>query len=292
MKGVILFILVICCSLLHFACKEDPATKIPALEKALEMSGSKGAADSLVQLYQAAVKAHPEAQAANLHYLSKAANIRFAIDRDAVAAVRLANEAITNEGKGQNLTEPIGVLARIWYAYQYKSTPDLSRNPDDIDAMRASLEQNTPWIDSNLVRLDKALGGPAVYAKVTADTFIQIAEAYSTLIQTTNPDKHVDLLMKAAGLAKTVGNPNKALQLYYNVAEKMPQHPKAPTALFMMAFIYENDLKDLDKAKATYEKFLTTYPNDPDYVDDAQNALKFLGKSPEEIIRQFEKNPQ
>ena len=69
----------------------------------------------------------------------------------------------------------------------------------------------------------------------------------------------------------------------------MPQHPKAPTALFMMGFIYENDLGDLNKAKETYQTFLNRYPNDPDYADDAQNALKFLGKSPEEIIREFEK---
>ena len=44
--------------------------------------------------------------------------------------------------------------------------------------------------------------------------------------------------------------------------------------------------------KSTYEEFLKRYPNDPDYVDDAENALKFLGIPPEEIIKQFEKNPQ
>jgi TolA-binding protein len=102
----------------------------------------------------------------------------------------------------------------------------------------------------------------------------------------------VELNMKAAGLAKTIGEPNTALRFYYNVAEKLPTHPKAPTALFMMGFIYENDLKDMEKAKSTYEEFLKRYPNDPDYVDDAQNALQFLGIPPEEIIKQFEQNQQ
>ncbi len=139
--------------------------------------------------------------------------------------------------------------------------------------------------------LDKEMGGPVVNDNAKADDLIRILEAYSNIVQNSHPDKSVDLLLKAAGLAKTIGNSNKAIQLYYNVGEKMPQHPKAPGA-FMMAFIYENDLKDLDKAKATYEEFLKRYPKDPDYADDAQNALKYLGLSAEEIIRQFEKKPQ
>jgi TolA-binding protein len=57
----------------------------------------------------------------------------------------------------------------------------------------------------------------------------------------------------------------------------------------MIGFVQENDLNQLDKAKATYESFLAKYPNDPDFTDDAQNALKLLGKSPEEIIKEFEK---
>lgn len=279
-------------ALVFFACKPDPVSKIPALEQALAATNSSGTADSLLQMYQEAVKAHPDNHGANLHYRSKAAELIFFRKKDAVGAVRLLNEALKHDGAGQNLSEPVAVLARIWHAYQYKSTPDLSRNPDDIDLMRANLEKNTLWIDSSLSRLDKAMGGADVDSKEDAGPFIEIAEAYSTLLQTSNPDKYVDLLMQAAGLAKTTGNPNKSLQLYYNVAEKMPMHPKAPTALFMMGFIYENDLKDLDQAKKTYEQFLKTYPDDPDYADDAQNALKFLGKSPEEIIRQFEKNPQ
>jgi TolA-binding protein len=40
-----------------------------------------------------------------------------------------------------------------------------------------------------------------------------------------------------------------------------------------------------------YEAFLKKYPND-DFADDAQFLLKNLGKSPEEIIKGFEQNPQ
>ena len=157
---------------LLLACQADPATKIPAAEQALEASDTAGKADTLVQLYLAAVSAHPKKHADNLHYLSKAAEIKFLRNKDAVGAVRLLNGALKEHGQGQNLTEPIGILIRIGHSYIYGATPDLSREPDDIDLMQANLKNNTDWIDSALVRLDNEMGSPAVTDKSKATVFI------------------------------------------------------------------------------------------------------------------------
>lgn len=279
-------------SALLFSCGENFTKKIAALEQELAATNNPVIADSLFRTYQAAIEAHPNKHADNLLYLTKAAEIKFLRNREAVTAVRLVNDGLKVHGEGQDLAEPISLLARIWRVYQHKAAPDMSQNPDDIDLTRLNLERNLQWLDSALVRLDRAMGGVAVTDKSKADLFIQISEGYSTIVQAVDPKKFVELNMKAAGLAKTIGEPNTALRFYYNVAEKLPTHPKAPTALFMMGFIYENDLKDMEKAKSTYEEFLKRYPNDPDYVDDAQNALQFLGIPPEEIIKQFEQNQQ
>jgi tetratricopeptide (TPR) repeat protein len=123
-----------------------------------------------------------------------------------------------------------------------------------------------------------------------ADAFIEISEAAAALQkEKQQPDDYVRILMQAAGLAKSIGNPNKALQLYYQVESQLPEHRQAPAALFLSGFIYENDLGDLDKAKAVYQDFQKRYPNDPNYLDDVQVSLKNLGKSAEELIREFEK---
>ena len=143
-------------------------------------------------------------------------------------------------------------------------------------------------LTQTLFDLDLSMGGANVTDKSKALQFIKTAEELAALIEKSNQDQYVDLLLKSAGLAKTVDEPRKALELYQKVANGLPQHPKAPTALFMSGFVYENDLNDLNNAKAVYESFLQKYPNDPDFTDDAQNALKMLGKSPEEIIKQFE----
>jgi tetratricopeptide (TPR) repeat protein len=145
-------------------------------------------------------------------------------------------------------------------------------------------------LEQKLTELDAAMGGASVTDKAKAEEFIKTSEELAGLLEKANPDKYVNLMLKAAGLAKTIQQPEKAIALYQMVMDKYPQHKKAPTALFMIGFVQENDLNQLDQAKTTYESFLAKYPNDPDFTDDAQNALKQLGKSPEELIREFEQN--
>jgi tetratricopeptide (TPR) repeat protein len=142
---------------------------------------------------------------------------------------------------------------------------------------------------SQLAALDKEMGGAAVSDPSKADQFIQISEELAALQLTASPDKSAEVLLRAAALAKAAGKPAKAVELYQRVYTEMPKHPKAPMALFMSGFIYENDLGDLQKARTVYEQFLQEYPADQDFADDANSALKLLGKSPEEIVREFEK---
>ncbi|MEZ4925598.1 MAG: tetratricopeptide repeat protein [Saprospiraceae bacterium] len=145
-------------------------------------------------------------------------------------------------------------------------------------------------LTQQLVDLDKAMGGVNVTDKEKAKEFIATSEQLATLVEKDNLEKYADVILKAAGLAKTIGLPEKSIELYRKVAEGAPDNKKAPTALFMIGFVYENDLNDLEKAKQVYETFLDKYPNDPDFADDAQMALKNLGKSPEELIKEFEQN--
>jgi outer membrane protein assembly factor BamD (BamD/ComL family) len=94
-------------------------------------------------------------------------------------------------------------------------------------------------------------------------------------------------LLIAAEMAMRLQKPQEAVDLYAQVFRNYPGYAKASQCLFMQAFIYENDLHDLDKAKELYTDFITRYPND-EFADDARACLRYLGKSPEELIREFE----
>ncbi len=161
--------------------------------------------------------------------------------------------------------------------------PACKNTPAPVADRSTELEASLVQLDTQMMAKNGMLTDTA-----KASAFIRTAEEYAALLETNNPNKYADLLLKAAGVAKSIGNSGKALKLYTMVAGKMPQHPKAPMALFMEGFIYENDLGDTAKARLRYKAFLEKYPNDPDFVDDAQNALKNLGKSPEQLIKEFE----
>jgi TolA-binding protein len=96
-----------------------------------------------------------------------------------------------------------------------------------------------------------------------------------------------DYLFKAAELSMNVGKTQQAMDLYNKVIYTYPEYEKAPECLFLLAFIYENSLENYGKAKELYELFLEKYP-DHDFADDAQFSLQYLGKSPEELMKEFE----
>lgn len=75
----------------------------------------------------------------------------------------------------------------------------------------------------------------------------------------------------------------QAVEYYGLVANKFPDSQNAPKSLFMVGFIQANELRQFDKAKETYNKFIEKYPND-ELAKSAQIELDNLGLSPEEIL--------
>jgi len=100
-----------------------------------------------------------------------------------------------------------------------------------------------------------------------------------------------EMLFKAAEIARAIHNGQEAVLYYDRICQNYPNYEKAPTALFLKAFTYENVLKDTVNAKMSYKAFLKKYP-DNQFADDAKYSLKYLGKTPEELIQMFEGNAE
>ena len=97
-----------------------------------------------------------------------------------------------------------------------------------------------------------------------------------------------EYLFKAAGLAAGLNRGTQAIGLYESIKGTYPDYRKIPECYFMEAFTYENTLGNNGKANELYNEFLARYP-DHELADDARAAIKFLGKSPEEIVLEFDK---
>lgn len=100
-----------------------------------------------------------------------------------------------------------------------------------------------------------------------------------------------DYLYNAGDLMMNLSSPGGAFEVFQRIRDDYPEHTNADEALFLQAFILENYIGDLDQAKMLYEKFILTYP-ESDFADDAQVCIDNLGKTPEELIQQFEARQQ
>lgn len=95
-------------------------------------------------------------------------------------------------------------------------------------------------------------------------------------------------LFKALNLSFHCKEPRESIELLDKLTEKYPTYKNTPVAMFMVAsLVYEEKLGELGKARMLYEKLIAEYP-DNDFVPSAQQSIINLGKTPDEIIREFE----
>ena len=98
------------------------------------------------------------------------------------------------------------------------------------------------------------------------------------------------LELKAKYLA-AMGNNEAALIVYNTIYNDYLEYTNRANALFMMAFITENNIKNKEKAKILYQKFLDEFPND-EFANDVKITLENIDKTPEEMIEMFERNQE
>lgn len=118
-----------------------------------------------------------------------------------------------------------------------------------------------------------------------ADSLIDLYRDFATNYP--NDSLSPGYLFKAASMTMTMQDGPGSIALFDKIRESYPDYEKAPLCLFFTGYVQENVMGDIDKAKDTYQRFIDTYP-EHDFVDDAQASINNLGKTPEEMILEFE----
>jgi TolA-binding protein len=95
-------------------------------------------------------------------------------------------------------------------------------------------------------------------------------------------------LMKAADICSNTNQAAKSVELCRKIVEQYPNFKDVPTALFLMAFVTENKLQNIPRAKELYQEFIQKYPNHP-MAKDAKASIENLGLSDEELMAKFQK---
>ena len=98
-------------------------------------------------------------------------------------------------------------------------------------------------------------------------------------------------LFKAADFYRYMRQPLKSIAVYERIYERYPSIAKHPYALFLQGFIYENEVGNPHAAKVLYEKFLEKYPTHV-MAKDVRTTLDNLGKTPEQLVAEFQARMQ
>lgn len=93
-----------------------------------------------------------------------------------------------------------------------------------------------------------------------------------------------EYLFKAAEIAMNAKQPHNAVNYLTRIENEYPNFDKYDKCLFLKAFIYENEIKDLTKAERYYKLFLSKFPNS-ELAASAQSAIMYLGLSDEDLIK-------
>ena len=145
-----------------------------------------------------------------------------------------------------------------------------------------SREKMEKKIASMETRLFDAESG---FSRAGADSLIQEYQDFAAAFPT---DSLAPVcLFKAASMVMNLQNGLRAIALFDEIRTSYPEYEKAPLCLFFTGYVQENVLGDIDQARVTYTLIIDTYP-DHDFADDAQASINNLGKTPEQMIQQFE----
>lgn len=274
--------------------QQNPDQKaITDLEKQLGTEPSEALANELNGLYLDYINKYPEDTDSHARYLYRAAALEYRMDRHSGAASLL--QMLISEYRTHPLSAEGAHLLGTIYEEQLQS-PEVAQTlfqafeqafPDykDMDDIRSKIGE--VGLDERLVKLYSEIFDPNTGSlhPVTGNQYIQSVENLSILLP--SYPGMPDLLLKAAETARTMRSFNKTLELYNQIIQNYPDFEKIPQIKFLEAFTLDNDLKQFGLARTKYEAFIATYPNH-EFADDTQFLLENLGKTDEDIIKNFE----
>ncbi len=96
---------------------------------------------------------------------------------------------------------------------------------------------------------------------------------------------------RGADLARYIGRPKKAIELYTNVFNGYPSYERRVEALNWIAFIYDYDLNEKQKAKENYALLIENF-SEHALANDARARLETIDLSDDELIELFRKKNQ
>lgn len=116
----------------------------------------------------------------------------------------------------------------------------------------------------------------------------QLMSAYNEYTQKFVGDKKKtpEYLYKSAAISRAVNLPVKAIKIYDKILSDYPGFERNPEVAFLMAFTYDEDLKQKDQAKEAYLEVIEKFPGDK-WAEQASARLENIDLSDEDLVKSF-----
>jgi outer membrane protein assembly factor BamD (BamD/ComL family) len=158
---------------------------------------------------------------------------------------------------------------------------------ENEEAYVALDKMNIDNLGAEIAKREKALNNDSTAMDLRKAAALM--EAYAVYAERfPNRASSAERLFKAGELAMSIKQTVQAIKYLDKVYREYPEFEKRPYAKFLKAFVLENQAQDFEQAKEVYQEFINEYPGHP-MADDAEYSIRNMGKSPEELIREFER---
>lgn len=141
-------------------------------------------------------------------------------------------------------------------------------------------------IDSNEKSIQKNMRSAVLDPSLAARS----VSAYSQFAQSYPSDSNAPMfLFKAADISgSAMKQYDQSVSMLEKIIRDYPSFHKLPACYFQLGLIYDDYLNDDAKAKKYYEEFIQKFPSNP-MVPQVQALISYLGKTNDELIKDFEK---
>lgn len=97
-----------------------------------------------------------------------------------------------------------------------------------------------------------------------------------------------EYLFRAAGVYRTLGEPQSTLDLYDRIIKDYPEWRRLADTYYLRAFTIDNDLQKKGEARTAYEEVISRYPEHK-FAADAKQMIENLQYTDEQLIEKFKK---
>lgn len=123
---------------------------------------------------------------------------------------------------------------------------------------------------------------------VSKETLEKLIVKYQTFAENyPEHEKSPHYLFRRADLIRAIGDPVLAARSLERLYHDYPDYEESAEVLYLIGFIYENEVVDENEAKYWYNRFIDAYPSH-ELVSDVQHSLRYIGRPIEELIREWE----